>query len=276
MPIYNPSKKDKNKMTKKSYAKVNIFLKITGKITTQNSSYHTLASRFVLVKNLFDEISFINKERNNEFELIGNFGCKTEQNIIFKAYQELLSYHSLTTLQQKAIKEFFATHKIVVDKYIPEFAGLGGGSSNGACFLNMTNDILNLNLSKDILASIGAKFGADVPFFVYEYDSANVSGVGEIVQRFDEEELDIKVDTPNIECQTPAIFREFSQKFYNETSKEEAQRLFELSSKEIINQLDISQANDLYLPAKSLYPNLIPPTSKHYFSGSGSSFFEIL
>ena len=41
-------------MTKKSYAKVNIFLKIAGK----RDNYHKLVSRFVRVKNLFDTISF--------------------------------------------------------------------------------------------------------------------------------------------------------------------------------------------------------------------------
>lgn len=44
-------------MTKKSYAKVNIFLKIVG----IRDNYHLIASRFVIVKNLFDTISFIKK-----------------------------------------------------------------------------------------------------------------------------------------------------------------------------------------------------------------------
>ena len=45
----------------------------------------------------------------------------------------------------------------------------------------------NSNLSKDELCEIAVKIGADVPFFVYEYDSANVTGIGEIVEKFDEE-----------------------------------------------------------------------------------------
>ena len=49
-------------MTEKSYAKVNIFLKIADK----RDNYHELASRFVRVHSLYDEVSFI-KSSNNKF-----------------------------------------------------------------------------------------------------------------------------------------------------------------------------------------------------------------
>jgi 4-diphosphocytidyl-2-C-methyl-D-erythritol kinase len=38
-----------------AYAKVNIFLKISGR----RDNYHEIVSRFMIVKNLFDEIEFI-------------------------------------------------------------------------------------------------------------------------------------------------------------------------------------------------------------------------
>jgi len=53
----------------------------------------------------------------------------------------------------------------------------------------MVNRVCNLKLSLDQLAKIGAEVGADVPFFVYGFDSANVSGFGEIVEPFDEERI---------------------------------------------------------------------------------------
>ena len=43
----------------KSYAKVNIFLKITG----VRDGYHTLASRFMVVKDLYDEVDFFQKDK---------------------------------------------------------------------------------------------------------------------------------------------------------------------------------------------------------------------
>ena len=170
-------------MTKKSYSKVNIFLKIVG----LRDNYHLIASRFVRVKNLFDTISFIKKDVDN-FSIEGNFSCILEKNTVYKAYKELEKFDE--------VKEFFKKNIVKIDKNIPEFAGLGGGSSNCATFLNMVNQACNLNLSKEELAKIGSNIGADVPFFVYEFDSANVSGIGEIVEEFNEESLNIEVITP--------------------------------------------------------------------------------
>ncbi len=258
-------------MTNKSYAKVNIFLKIAGR----KDNYHELVSRFVRVKNLYDVISF-EKSICDRFTLIGNFGCKTKQNTIYKAYKYLSEHY-------EKVRELFESYKVVVDKTIPEFAGLGGGSSNCATFMIMVNEICNLNLSKNELAKIGIKIGSDIPFFIHELDSANVTGIGEIVENFDEEVLDIEVITPKIKCDTGAIFKSFGDKFYKEISDDEAQRLLSMKSIEILNTLSIDEANDLYLPAVDCMPKLAVcvPTQESgnenqwYFSGSGSSFFRI-
>jgi len=251
----------------KSYAKVNVFLKIAGK----RDNYHELVSRFVRVKNLYDTITF---EQGDfyEFTLEGNFGCETKSNTIYKAYLKLKELSS-------TVEQFFKTHKIVVEKTIPEFAGLGGGSSNCATFMIMVNDACSLGLSKDELSKIGATIGADVPFFIYEYDSANVTGIGEIVEKFDEETLDIKTFTPKVQCNTGAIFTTFRDKFYSEVSVSEASKLLNMKSVEILASLDIKSANDLYAPALDIYNELtpqnynLPPNS--FFSGSGSSFFYL-
>ena len=55
----------------KSYAKINIFLKITGRMLFENVNYHTLLSRFMLVKSLFDEIEIT--EGSGGFEVYGVF-----------------------------------------------------------------------------------------------------------------------------------------------------------------------------------------------------------
>ncbi|WP_419673187.1 4-(cytidine 5'-diphospho)-2-C-methyl-D-erythritol kinase [Aliarcobacter butzleri] len=250
-------------MTEKSYAKVNIFLKIANK----RDNYHELVSRFVRVHSLYDKISFI-KSKREAFEIIGNFGCKMETNTIFKAYELIKSY--------KGVEDFFQEYSVEVEKNIPEFAGLGGGSSNAATFLIMANKYCKLNLSKDDLCKIAVKIGADVPFFVYEYDSANVTGIGEIVEKFDEEILNIETVTPNIKCNTGEIFKIFREKFYKEISKEEANKLLSMKSVDILKHFDIEDANDLYKSALSLYPQLGDYEKKDwYFSGSGSSFFRI-
>ena len=252
-----------NEMSEKSYAKVNIFLKISNK----RESYHELVSRFVRVHSLYDTISFVKSSRK-AFCIVGNFGCKMETNTVYKAYKLLEKYDG--------VKEFFENHSVEIEKNIPEFAGLGGGSSNAATFLIMANRYCELNLSKDELCKIAVNIGADVPFFVYEYDSANVTGIGEIVEKFDEEILNIDTITPNIKCNTGEIFKVFREKFYKQISKEEADKLLKMKSVEVLNNLNIKEANDLYEPAISVYPKLEEYTQNNwYFSGSGSSFFKV-
>ena len=252
-----------NEMSEKSYAKVNIFLKISNK----REGYHELVSRFVRVHSLYDTISFVKSSRK-AFCIVGNFGCKMETNTVYKAYKLLEKYDG--------VKEFFENHSVEIEKNIPEFAGLGGGSSNAATFLIMANKYCKLNLSKDELCDMAVNIGADVPFFVYEYDSANVTGIGEIVEKFDEEMLNIDTITPKIKCNTGEIFKVFREIFYKQISKEEANRLLKMKSIEILNNLNIKEANDLYEPALSLYPQLNDYAKKDwFFSGSGSSFFKV-
>lgn len=251
-------------MTRKSYAKVNIFLKIAGR----RNSYHELVSRFVRVHSLYDEISF-RKCKCDDFTLTGDFGCDIKKNTIYKAYT-LLKEISPT------VEEYFKNNSVNVEKNIPEFAGLGGGSSNCATFMIMVNKVCSLNLSKGNLAQIGLSIGADVPFFIYEYDSANVTGIGEIVDKFDEDILDIDTITPSIECNTGQIFSKFRESFYSEISDEDKSRLLSLKSKEILALLDVKEANDLYEPAIDIYPKLKEYNKTDwYFSGSGSSFFKV-
>lgn len=252
-----------NEISEKSYAKVNIFLKISNK----REGYHELVSRFVRVHSLYDTISFVKSSRK-AFCIIGNFSCKLETNTVYKAYKLLENYNG--------VKKFFENHSVDIEKNIPEFAGLGGGSSNAATFLIMTNKYCNLNLSKDELCKIAVNIGADVPFFVYEYDSANVRGIGEIVEKFDEEILNIDTITPNIKCNTGEIFKVFRENFYKQISEEEANRLLKMKSIDILNNLGIKEANDLYEAALSLYPQLNDYAKNGwYFSGSGSSFFKV-
>lgn len=251
-------------MQTKSHAKVNIFLKIYGK----QNNYHLLASRFCLVKSLFDTISF-EKKQTKEFQLNGNFSCKLEQNTVYKIAQLLISKYPKAS-------EFFEEFSINIDKKIQEFAGLGGGSSNAAAVLNFVNTYMNLGITKNELALIGKTVGADIPFFIYNYNSANVSGIGEIVEEFCENELDIEVFTPQIKCDTAMIFKEFRTNFYTEISDEEKNKLFALPSKEIISRLSINEANVLFAPAQKLHPDLNSYAKQGwFFSGSGSSFFKL-
>ena len=250
----------------KAYAKVNVFLKITG----MRGNYHEILSRFVLVNNLFDTLTFVSKTAE-AFKIEGSFSCTTQQNTIYKAYVALLE-----ATQSESLERLMQSHAIKVEKQIPAFAGLGGGSSDAATYLLMCNEVLHLGLSRDELATIGAKVGADVPFFVYGYQSANVSGIGEIVEAFDEEALSIKTITPNIEISTPKVYQAFREHFYKELTLQEIEELATMSSIEVLNTISPLEANDLFKPALLLYPKLKEQQPESwFFSGSGSSFFTV-
>ncbi len=251
-------------MIEKSHAKVNIFLKILG---TQGA-YHTLLSRFMRVDNLYDTLRFEKKEHyHDSFELEGDFGCSIEKNTIYKAYQALI--------KEYPIVPFFQEHKVVVEKNIPEFAGLGGGSSNAAAFLRLVNRTLHLHIATPHLAKIGASIGADVPFFVYDYASANVSGVGENVQAFEEEQIEIETFTPDIRCDTGQVYQQFRRAYLQDIDIKSAKALENISSNTLLNSYDAGFLNDLFAPALDLYPDLKAYHDKNFFSGSGSTFFRI-
>ncbi len=254
-------------MIEKSHAKVNIFLKMLG----TRGAYHELTSRFMRVDRLFDTLSFVKKEQKNKtFELVGDFGCAVEKNTIYKAYLALLKQS-----KNEKINNFFQDYKVIVDKHIPEFAGLGGGSSNAAAFLRLSNQILNLGHDTDTLAKLGTSIGADVPFFVYNYPSANVSGVGEIVNSFEEEALNIETFTPDILCDTAKVYQQYREKYLKNIDIKSAKALENESSKKLLETHDAIFLNDLFAPALDIYPALKKHHDNNFFSGSGSTFFRI-
>lgn len=248
----------------RAYAKVNIFLKITGK----RDDYHTITSRFMRVSSLYDILWFEPKS-SPEFEIRGDFDCPIASNTIYKAYKYLQS-----ATRSHKLSEFFEHNAVCVEKNIPSFAGLGGGSSDAATFLHMCNDTLELGLSIQELAQIGLSVGADVPFFVYGYESANVTGIGEIIERYEEPLIDFEVTTPELQISTPAVYRYYRDHNYTPINALEAKRLESTPSRDILASISPKEANDLYFSALGCYSELIEKEG-WFFSGSGSSFFRI-
>ena len=254
----------------KAFAKVNIFLKISG----VRGNYHEIISRFMKVDSLYDELEFVPKEQTdakaNAFKIIGDFSCTTEQNTIYKAYFALKK-----ATNSDALEQLMHTYAIKVTKNIPAFAGVGGGSSDAATYLKMCNNSLNLGLSLNELATIGLEVGADVPFFIYGYESANVSGIGEVVEEFKEELLSFDVYTPKIEISTPRVYRVYREDFFSPIDGFEADELKRSLSVDVLAAKSADEANDLFKPALQEYKELQNHfRSGYYFSGSGSSFFK--
>ena len=245
----------------KSFAKINVFLKVVG----TRGNYHEILSRFVLCEQLFDEIYF---EKSNSFTIECD-NKEIKENIIQKAIDELKKAGFSNELD-----EFFSSHKIIINKQIPIGAGLGGGSSNAATFLLMVNDELNLNIKRENLMQIASKIGADVTFFVSGYRAANVSGIGEIIEEFDDEVPNLNIFTPNVFCSTPMVYQEFRSNFLQYIDVNAAKKMQNLKSKELLEIYKNEELNDLFAPCFKLYPQMNEFRDK-FLSGSGSSVFSV-
>jgi 4-diphosphocytidyl-2-C-methyl-D-erythritol kinase len=182
-------------MIKKSFAKINLYLEVTGR----SGDYHLLNSLMAFL-DIYDEIEF-KESKDLELEIKGPYAefLKNDEheNIIIRAVKILANEY-----------KFDPKIKISLIKNIPIGGGIGGGSSNAATALLMLNEFYNLKISKTKLAEIGLKLGADVPFCLNQ-KMALISGIGENVS-------DIKIDpsllfaiivNPNIHLSTKEVFQ---------------------------------------------------------------------
>lgn len=148
-------------------AKLNLFLHITGQ---REDGYHTLQSLMVRI-GLFDVLHFRYRS-DGVVRLLNPTACEDpNDDLVVKAARALQVY--INTLQQGV--------DILLEKRIPMGGGLGGGSSDAATVLMALNRLWNAGLSDDLLAKIGIKLGADIPFFILGGRSAWIEGIGERV-----------------------------------------------------------------------------------------------
>jgi 4-diphosphocytidyl-2-C-methyl-D-erythritol kinase len=89
-----------------------------------------------------------------------------------------LTYQVAKLLQERyGVKQGVA---ISIDKQIPVAAGLAGGSSNAAATIKGLNQLWDLGLSLEEMASIGSEIGSDVSFCIYG-GTALATGRGEVI-----------------------------------------------------------------------------------------------
>ncbi len=243
-------------------AKINIFLKIVG----TRGSYHELVSRFIRYDALYDELTFAQK-KCKEFTIKG-MQIPKEHNIIYKAYKILQEF-----TKNPKIERFFSSHCVHITKNIPFGAGLGGGSSDCATFLQMANEQIGLGLSQEELMRLGAQLGADVPFFLSGFLAANVEGIGEKIEPFEDEIPPLAVQLLPIQCDTAKVYGHFRHHHSGFDTKL-AYKLKSMTSKEILERFQPLKTNDLYPSAIALCPQLGQFSKEWFLSGSGSTLFH--
>ncbi|MDP4153605.1 MAG: 4-(cytidine 5'-diphospho)-2-C-methyl-D-erythritol kinase [Bacillota bacterium] len=151
----------------KTYAKINLTLDITGKLS---NGYHSLSSVMQTVS-LYDVVEISKNETQKNITVRSNakYIPQDERNHAVMAAKAFFEYTGIS-----------GSININLIKKIPVGAGLAGGSGNAAGTLCLLNKIYDAGLSNDQLRAIGVKIGADVPFCV-EGGTCLAEGVGEIL-----------------------------------------------------------------------------------------------
>ena len=242
-------------------AKINLFLKLTGK---RSDGYHELESLFAFL-DLADDLE-VKKSDEFKLEITGEFAAEID-----------LKNNLFTKILDFFVTQFQISKNlhIKITKNIPVGAGLGGGSSDAAYFLHALNEIFTLNLSILELQKISLNFGSDIAFLL-QNQAAIVKGRGELITPFpDFSTIPALLINPKISVSTKEIFAKFNENFSPE-----------ILTPELV-KADISELlhfpNDMEKPAISSLPliaeildNLNRQNAQiAKMSGSGASCFGI-
>ena len=152
-------------MTVRSYAKINLGLRVLGR---RGDGFHELSTVFHRV-NLHDTVQLAATDGGVTLESDRDDIPTDDGNLCVRAARLLLDGH-----------RGHGVH-IVLRKSIPMGAGLGGGSSNAATVLRHLPTLLGLRVSEDELREMAALLGSDVPFFLQD-GSAVARGRGEVLE----------------------------------------------------------------------------------------------
>lgn len=155
-------------LTERAYAKINLFLDVTGR---REDGYHEIVT-------LMHSVSLCDRIRIN-----ASFSDK--RSIVIRSNNKSLKNDESNLIYKSALKymlKFDINAKIKIDlrKIIPIGAGLGGGSSDAAAMLRAMNRIFK-RADEGQLLSIAAEIGSDVPFCLVG-GCALCSGRGEKIE----------------------------------------------------------------------------------------------
>lgn len=99
--------------------------------------------------------------------------------------------------------------EIQIEKRIPVAGGLGGGSGNAAAVLMALNETYGFVFSLTQLMDIGARIGADVPFFILGEPALGL-GIGTDLRPFPlKKRYGVLLVNPGFDVSTAGVYRDF-------------------------------------------------------------------
>jgi 4-diphosphocytidyl-2-C-methyl-D-erythritol kinase len=193
-------------------AKINLRLKVLGR---RRDQYHLLSMLNSLV-NLTDRVLLQFSEQATSVKVSGELSSAqgselsdVSKNLASRAFLSFCERFSLPLQAQ-----------ISIEKNIPVAAGLGGGSTNAAGVLRqlarsfgrfvMTQQGLDAAAFSQRVVDIALSLGADVPYLLFG-GLAQVTGVGEVIQRYDSRFLEgvpLLLVKPSEGASTASVFAE--------------------------------------------------------------------
>lgn len=189
--------------------------------------------------------------------------CPPEKNLVCRA--------------AKLISEATGRHfEIVLEKYLPDGAGLGGGSADASFTLRILNSLSGNTLSRERLLEMALSLGADCPFFI-DNIPAYGEGIGEILTPVE----------PRLQGMWALIVKPDVYVSTREAFSGIEPRIPELNARDIymrpIEEWRLLMTNDFETTIFPLHPELPAIKERLYeegaiyaqMSGSGSSLFGI-
>lgn len=216
-------------------AKINLSLHVLGK---RLDGYHDLASVMQQIS-IYDELDFNQCPEGIRLSCPGTDLPTNEDNLIYRAAKALFND-----------ARYGGGVEIILHKHIPSAAGLGGGSSDAATTLMALNDLCSLNVSQSQLLKLGAKLGADVPFFIFGR-SAFATGIGDELQVISEmPKLNLVLINPSFPLSTKAVYERLNLTLTKNKNNYSIPRFYALG--DVVRELH----NDLESVSLKMHPGL--------------------
>ncbi len=155
------------KISIKAYAKINLYLDVTGR---RADGYHLLETVMHSVS-LCDIVTLEKQGCGITIACSDSSIPCDERNIAYKCAD---AFFKKTGIADCGIY-------INIEKNIPSQAGMGGGSADGAAVLCGMNRLFNAGLTERELCAIAAPLGADIPFCIIG-GCGYCTGIGEIIE----------------------------------------------------------------------------------------------
>ena len=192
----------------KSFAKINLALHVTGKLT----KLHKIETIIKFIQ-LHDLITIkIGKDNNHKISFNGSFSKNIKKNNTVDNLFKILDDKNL--LKNKKFQ-------INVKKNIPQKAGLGGGSMNAATILNFLIKKKFIKINQKKILQITNLIGSDVILGINPF-SAILSSDGSVKRFLKTSSFYTLLVRPNFGCSTKKIYsgvKKFSKPVLNNPKK---------------------------------------------------------